>query len=73
MNHEETTLNHRDLYFLGVLAERSTELAMKDGKFPCSCGEAQAVALARAEYLVVTPERLADGTRGIRYEITPKG
>jgi hypothetical protein len=33
MNDEKTTLDHRGQYFLGVLSERSTEWAMKNGKF----------------------------------------
>jgi hypothetical protein len=45
----------------------------QDGKFPIGCGEAQAAALARAGYLVGIPERLANGTEDVRYEITLKG
>jgi hypothetical protein len=73
MNEEETMLDHRDMYFLGVLAERTTELIVKDSKFPRGCGEAQTVALSRAGYLIGIPHRVADRTSEVRFEITAKG
>lgn len=69
MNEEETMLDHRDMYFLGVLAER----ILKDGKFPRGCGKARALALSRAGYLIGTPHRIADRTSKVRFEITANG
>lgn len=73
MNDEEMKLDNRDMYLLGVLAERTTELVMREGKFPRGCGEAQTLALSRAGYLMSIPYHFADGTVGIGYEITSKG
>jgi hypothetical protein len=73
MNDEESPLDHRDLYILGGLAARSTELIVKDGKFPRGCSEAQILALTRAQYLVSIPERPANGTGDVRYDIMPEG
>lgn len=73
MNGGETPLDHRDMYLLGVLADRVTEPVVRGGKFPRGCGEAQTLALTRAGYLVSNPYRLADGTAEVRYEITSKG
>jgi hypothetical protein len=66
MHDEETPLDHRDIYFLGVLAARSTELIVKDGKFPRGCSEAQILALARAGYLVSIPDHPANGSGDVR-------
>lgn len=70
---DETTLEDRDLYFLGVLAERASNLIVRNGKLPRGCRETQTLQLSRAGYLVSIPHRLADGTDAVRYEITPKG
>jgi len=40
MNGDETRFDDRAMYFLGVLAERVTELLVRDGKFPRGCCEA---------------------------------
>ncbi|PVE25260.1 hypothetical protein DC522_06960 [Microvirga sp. KLBC 81] len=73
MNDEEPKLDNRDMYLLGVLAERATELVVKESKFPRGCGEARTLALSRAGYLIGVPYRFADGTAEVRYEITLKG
>lgn len=73
MNGEETSLDHRDMYLLGVLAGRVREPVVRGGKFPRGCGEAQTLALTRAGYVVGTHYRLADGTAEVRHEITSKG
>jgi hypothetical protein len=73
MHDEVTTLDNRDMYLLGVLAERATELIVKEGKFPRGCGEARTLALSRAGYLIGIPYRFADGSAEVRYEVTSKG
>jgi hypothetical protein len=73
MNDEETMLDGRDLYLLGVRAEGAHEHAIGMGQFPRGCNEAQAEALLRAGYLVSISYGFADGTAGVRYEITPQG
>lgn len=73
MNDEETELDHRDMYFLGVLAERSVNLIVREGKFPRGCGEAQTLALLRAGYLTSVPHHFSDGTAEVKYEVTFKG
>jgi len=73
VNDEETQLDHRDMYCLGVLAERSTDLVVREGKFPRGCGEAQTLALLRAGYLMSVLDHFADGTAEIKYEVTCKG
>ena len=73
MNDAETMLVERDLYLLGVFAERAHERAIGMGQFPRGCDEAQAEALLRAGYLASISYGFADGTAGVRYEITPQG
>jgi hypothetical protein len=73
MHEEVTTLDIRDMYLLGVLAERATELIVKEGNFPRGCGEARTLALSRAGYLIGIPYRVANGTSEVRYEVTSKG
>jgi hypothetical protein len=73
MHDKETKLDHRAMYFLGVLAERATELVMREGMFPRGCGEAQTLALSRAGYSVNIPYFFADGREEVRYEITAEG
>jgi hypothetical protein len=73
MHEEVTTLDIRDMYLLGVLAERATELIVKEGKFPRGCDEARTLALSRAGYLIGIPYRIANGRSEVRYEVTSKG
>lgn len=73
MHEDVTKLDNRDMYLLGVLAERVTELIVKEGKLPRGCSEIQTLALSRAGYLASTPYHFADGTTEVRYEITAKG
>jgi hypothetical protein len=73
MDDGETNLDHRDMYFLWVLAERAADLTVRGGKFPRGCGEAQTLALLRARYLMSIPQHLADGTAEVKYEVTLKG
>jgi hypothetical protein len=56
---------------LGVLAEGVREHANGMVRFPRGCDEAEA--LLRAGYLASISYGSADGTAGIRYEITPQG
>jgi hypothetical protein len=73
MNGEETKLNDRDIYVLGVLAERLDGILIRTGKLPRGCDHAQMQALLQAGYVVETPHRFADGSQEMRYEITRKG
>jgi hypothetical protein len=73
MNDTETMLEERDLYLLGVFAEGVREHANGMGQFLRGCDEAQAEALLRAGYFVSISYGFADGTAGVRYEITPQG
>jgi hypothetical protein len=56
-----------------VFAEGAHEHANGMGQFPRGCDEAQAEALLRAGYLASISYGFADGTAGMRYEITPQG
>lgn len=73
MNDEETSLDNRDMYLLGVLAERTTDLVVRAGRIPRGCSETRTLALSGAGYLVSSPYRCADGTAEVRYEVTSKG
>jgi len=73
MSDKETKLESRDMYLLGLLAERATELVVKEGNFPRGCSEVRTMALSRAGYLVGIRYGFADGTAEVRYEITSKG
>ena len=72
MNNTETMLEERDLYLLGVLAEGAHEREIGTSQFPRGCDEAQAEALLQAGYVASISYGFADGTAGVRYEITPQ-
>jgi predicted transcriptional regulator len=73
MSEEETKLNDRDIYLLGVLAECNDSRVIGTANLPRGCNAIQAQALVQAGYLLEIPQRLADGRHAAIYDITQKG
>jgi hypothetical protein len=73
MNTEATRLGDREIYLLGVLAERNDIIKIGPGRLPRGCDDAHAQALVEGGYAVETAYRMADGRDERLYQITRKG
>ncbi|MBM6595060.1 hypothetical protein [Microvirga pudoricolor] len=73
MDDNDTKLDHRAMYYLGVLAERGSELVAGESVFPRGCGKTHTLALSQAGYLVGVSYLSANGLEEVRYQITDEG
>jgi hypothetical protein len=73
MNKEIAVLSDRDVYLLGVLAERNDIIKSAPDRLPRGCGDANIKALLQMGYATETAYRAADGSDVRRYQITRKG
>jgi hypothetical protein len=73
MNEETMKLSEREVYLLGVLAERNDIIEVGPEKLPRGCDDSHVQALLEVGYAIEKAYRLADGRDVRRYRITRKG